>query len=239
VRAAVKRARAIVQGRGRDHRVVVPLAFEVAARISARPLEDFLVDPTQLANGLGELQRAIAADGIVVACADGIERASASSGVLDPAAMLTQGPLGASLEACRRLRATFADSAALVAGLSGPATLAAQFGIDMTSAGGAFGELVKAFCEAGAQLVLVFEDADSGFDETWQGVVNTAANIARFHQAGLMGWGIPSLEAPVRQPLSAPSDAGVGFIMTEARVPADADLALLKAWVDGARGATA
>jgi len=64
VTAARKRVEAIAKGRGRNHRVVVPLAFEVAARISARPADQFRNDATQLANGLGELQRAIDADGI-------------------------------------------------------------------------------------------------------------------------------------------------------------------------------
>ena len=65
---------AIAKGRGRDARVIVPLAFEVAARISARPLDAFRNDPTQLTNALTELHGAIRADGIVVALAAGMER---------------------------------------------------------------------------------------------------------------------------------------------------------------------
>ena len=49
MKAVRKRAQAIAKGRGRDHRVIVPLAFETAARISARPLDAFRNDPTQLA----------------------------------------------------------------------------------------------------------------------------------------------------------------------------------------------
>lgn len=234
MRGAARRARAIVQGRGREHRVVVPLAFEVAARISARPLDAFRTDPTQLANGLGELQRAIAADGIVVACAGGMERASAAR--CEAAAIMAAGPVAASLEACQRLRASHGDDVALVAGLSGPATLARDFGVDVSAAGAVFGELVKAFCAAGTQLVLVFEDAAGEHGEDWRAALRTADNIARFHQAGVMGWRVAGLAAPVMQALDAPSGDGLGFVMTDAPVPADADIAALAAWVSGARG---
>ncbi|MGE0486206.1 MAG: hypothetical protein AB7Q81_18805 [Gammaproteobacteria bacterium] len=236
-RAPARRAKAIVQGRGREHRVVVPLAFEVAARISARPLDAFRNDPTQLANGLGELRRAIGADGIVVACAGGMERAS--SAALDASAIVANGPVAASLEACRRLRESFGDEAALLAGLTGPATLARQFGADLAAAGAVFGELVKAFCAAGTQLVLVFEDDGAVLDDAWRAAVKTADNIARFHQAGLMGWRLEGLPSPVMQPLAAPSADGLGFIMTDDVVAADADIAVLAAWVAGARGVAA
>ena len=44
---------------------------------------------------------AIGADGIVVACAGGMERASSTT--LDAATIVANGPVAASLEACRRL----------------------------------------------------------------------------------------------------------------------------------------
>jgi hypothetical protein len=62
-----KRVQAMAQGRGAGERLVVPLALATAAQISARPLDEFFTDPTQLANGLLELQRAIASEGVVVA----------------------------------------------------------------------------------------------------------------------------------------------------------------------------
>ena len=74
MKPARKRAQAIAQGRGRNERVVSPLAFAVAARISARPLAEFRSDATQLANGLGELQQALAADGLEIGRASCRER---------------------------------------------------------------------------------------------------------------------------------------------------------------------
>jgi hypothetical protein len=48
-----KIAKAIARGRTLDHRLIIPLAFEVAAQISARPAHEFRTDPTQLTNGPG------------------------------------------------------------------------------------------------------------------------------------------------------------------------------------------
>jgi hypothetical protein len=235
MKPARKRAQAIAAGRGRDQRVVVPLAFATAARIAARPLDEFRVDPTQLANGLAELQRAIAADGIVVALAGGMERASCA-GPLDAAAIVTGGPVAASLEATSRLRQTFADQVALVAGLTGPSTLAHQFDTPIAAAAACFAALTKAFCAAGADCVLVFEEPGLVEDADWQAALKTAGNIARFHQASLLCWSSATLPVPVKLPLDAPSTTGTGYITTDREVAEDADLVALAAWVRATRG---
>lgn len=234
MKPARKRAQAIAKGRGRDARVVVPLAFEVAARISARPLDAFRNDATQLTNALTELHGAIRADGIVVALAGGMER---DAGVgADAAAMSASGPVAASLEACRRLRQTQGEDVALVAGLTGPIALARELDVAPQAAADCFTGLVKAFCDAGADVVLVIDDAGAGADAAWQAAVKTADNIARFHQACLLGLDDGSLPTPVRQPLDAPAADGLGFIMTDTVVPAEADIERLRLWVAGARG---
>ncbi|MBK8960522.1 MAG: hypothetical protein IPM80_19430 [Proteobacteria bacterium] len=236
-----KRVQAMAQGRGRGERVVVPLAFEVAARISARPLDEFRNDATQLANGLGELQQAVAADGVVCALASRMEWDSAAGAGLDVERITAQGAVGASLEACRRLREVHGDQLVLLAGLSGPATLAAQFEVDLTAACAAFAALTKAFCAAGADVILLMEDAGCECGgEDWQDGVKTAANIARFHQALLLAWdGVGGVAAPVQVALSAPAASGVGIVTTEAVVPAEADIAMLRHWVTTVRGAEA
>lgn len=238
MKPARKRAQAIAQGRGRNDRVVIPLAFEVAARISARPLAEFRNDATQLANGLGELQSALSADGLVCALAARMEWDSAAGGGLDVERIATQGPVGASLEACRRLREVQGDNAALLAGLTGPATLAAQFGVDIASAAAAFAALVKEFCSAGADVILLMEDAGADCaSETWQDGVKTAANIARFHQASLLAWdGVGGIAAPHGVALAAPAASGLGIITTATLIAPDADIAGLRAWVETVRG---
>jgi hypothetical protein len=231
-----KRARAIAQGRGRDHRVVIPLAFEVAARISARPLDAFRNDPTQLANALSELNQAIGADGIICAAAGEMEWRSAGGQGLDVGRIVASGPVAASLEACRRLRQSVGDDAALLAGLTGPATLAQQFSTSRDAAAEAFCALVKHFCEAGVDVVLVFEGDDATQEESWLAGMRTADNIVRFHQSSLLLWRGDGFPAPHKLPLDAPAAEGIGFITTDARVPADADIAVLKRWVAVVRG---
>ncbi len=236
VRPARKRAQAIAKGRGREHRVIIPLAFEVAARISARPPDAFRNDPTQLANGLGDLQRAIDADGIVVALAGEMELESSAGQGLDAAAIAAVGPVAASLEACVRLRQTLGDHVALLAGLTGPATLARQFDADPAAANDCFSALVKAFCGAGTDVIILFEDDDAMEDETWKAGIKTSDNIARFHQACLLAWHEGSLPVPVKQPFAAPSMDGLGFITTDVVVADDADIEMLRDWVAQTRG---
>lgn len=234
-----KRAQAIAQGRGRHERLIIPLAFDVAARISARPLEEFRHDATQLTNGLGELQQALQADGLVCALAARMEIEAAAGAGLDVERIARQGAVGASLEACRRLREVQGDNAALLAGLTGPATLAVQFDVDIAHACEAFAALVKAFCSAGADVILLLEDADARCaSDGWQDGVKTAANIARFFQASLWAWqGVGGLPAPHAIALDEPVASGAGLITTTHCLAADADIGQLRQWVNTVRGA--
>ena len=230
-----KRAQAMAQGRGAAERLVLPLAFDTAALVSARPLDDFLHDPTQLANGLLELHRALGSDGICVALADDFEYASAAGGPLNVAILTADGTrVAASLEACRRLRATLGDGAVLLAGLTGPATLAARFASDTTTAGAVFTALVKLFCEAGSDIVLVFESTAG--DAATEDALKTATNIARFHRAlacGLQPGG--ALPVPTLLALDAPPHPGPGLVLTSAPTAADADIEALRDWVAAQR----
>ncbi len=235
-RPARKRAQAIARGRGRDARLVIPFAFEVAARISARSVDEFLTDPTQLANSLAELHRAIDADGVLCADARGMELESAESAGLDVDRIVTNGRVGASLEACRRLRVTMGDNAALLAALSGPATLENQFGVSLTEASDAFTAIVRSFCDAGADGIIVMETVRPADGEGWEEGLITAKNIASFYNAMMYLWEVDGPAAnPVRTPLNAPQKDGVGLIMTQELVAADYDIEALRQWVAGSK----
>ncbi|MEJ2861731.1 hypothetical protein [Actinomycetospora flava] len=99
------KAQAIAAGRGGPggggrHTLAVPLAPHLAARIAERPWEAFLTDPTQLANGLGDLLDAVRPDGVAVTL---------------PSLAGADGHREAALEATRRLRVSAGDDAVLVA----------------------------------------------------------------------------------------------------------------------------
>ena len=229
-----ERARAIATGRGRDARLVVPFAFEVAARISARPLDDFFTDPTHLANGLSELHQAIGADGILCADARGMELASAGAAGLDIDHITGNGRVGASLEACRRLRITLGNSGILLAAVSGPATLEKQFAVSGDDAAEAFAELVRRFCEAGADGIIAAESELPGDSECWEDGLLTARNIAVFYKVMMYLWDREGpLPNPVRTQLDAPQTDGGGLVMTYEAVPPDYDIEKLRQWVIG------
>ena len=230
------RAQAIATGRARDARLVVPFAFEVAARISARPLDDFFTDPTHLANGLSELRQATGADGMLCADARGMELASAGGAGLDIDHITGNGRVGASLEACRRLRITLENSGILLAAVSGPATLEKQFAVSGDAAVEAFAELVRHFCEAGADGIITVESESPGDNECWEDGLMTARNIAAFYRVMMYLWdGEGPLPNPVRTRLDAPQNDGAGLVMTYEAVPPDYDIEKLRHWVAGSR----
>jgi hypothetical protein len=101
------KAQAIASGRGGRHTLAVPLAPRLAARIAERPWESFLTDPTQLANGLGDLLDAVRPDGVAVTLPS----------------MAVPGHREAALEASRRLRTSRGDAVVLLAVLEGPDVL--------------------------------------------------------------------------------------------------------------------
>jgi hypothetical protein len=139
--------------------LLCPLVVAQAAEIDARPVPQFLTDPTKLCNGLRMLSEALGTD--VIVTADGRPE------------LLTDGvQAAAAVEATRRLAALVAD-VALAAALPGPGR------------GGDPLPLARAFLEAGANLLLLVEERPlpAGSGATWQAAATTVANVARFHQA--------------------------------------------------------
>lgn len=231
-----KRAQAMAQGRGRDAQLVVPLAFDVAALVSARPLGAFRTEPTQLANGLLELFRATGADGICCCLAGGLEWEGVDT--LDPDRVAEGARVAASLEATRRLRSTVGDDAALVAGLTGPRALAHHLGGSVERSGEVVVALARRFCEAGTDVVLLFEDAGRADDddEIWTEALKTVFNVVRFHRGltFLMGADGP-LPKPATVDLADRAVGPAGLVTTPGVVAADSGIALLIDWVKAVR----
>lgn len=227
-----KRAQAISRGGAGAARIAFPLAFEVAADISARPVDAFVSDPTQLTNGLTELARAVGSDAIV--CADQLGMSS-----LDPAVLLAAPRMAASLEACRRLRAAAGDGVALVAIFEGPAALAMRTGDSsaLEAAGTAISAIARAFAEAGTDIFLIEEPAPPADEAAWRSAVTTLSRVAKFHRGVAMSIDAPlasPLPAPTRLPLSSPPPAASGVVTTDVRVTR-LDLTAMTAWMHAVR----
>jgi acetophenone carboxylase len=192
-----------------------------AAEIEALPVTEFLTNPTKLAKGLTALHQALGTDAVVTAGADAL-LAEAAGAELDwsayPPKVVSHPGAGGSLplevaeratthprveaavEATARLAATVPRDPALVAALTGPATLAAQVGGEWFTAtanngspeAGAFLEAVgqvalavtRRFLEAGASLVVLVEEQapPEPVHEAWRSAVTPLANVTRFHQ---------------------------------------------------------
>lgn len=208
---------------GGEGTLAVPLALAQAARIQERDWEDFLEDPTQLANGVRDLVDAAAPDGVPVSD-DGVLLEQAAAG-------LGQGPHAvAAVEAAARLRQSLGDRVALTAVLPGPSRVATTASLDPAAAAAAVQELGQQFLAAGVDIVLI---RDEGTDSQPLG---TLANIARFHQALAVAYDEPAHGLPLvtRLPLSDPTPAN-GVVVTDGDVARDADFTLLEDWIDGVR----
>lgn len=206
------RAQAIAARRGGRHTLAVPLALRLAAKIAERPWEAFLTDPTQLANGLGDLLAAVRPDGIAVTLPDVL--------AADPGGVR----LVAALEATRRLRATVRDEAVLIAVL-GPEPSPV--------------DTVRAFLDAGIDGVVLAGGTDGAL--VAPGAARTIANVARFHRAmaHVLGPGSSGLPGADIVPLGIARDESVaksGLVLTDGEVPPGTAIPAVQDWVTAVRG---
>lgn len=217
-RAAV---RALGQGRA-DGGIATPLALPTAARIQERDWEDFLEDPTQLANGLRDLHQAVSPGGLVVTDADTLLE-QAGGGLIEGA------HARAAVEAVARLRASLGDTVGLVAAVPGAARVAQAGMADATEAVQALG---KELLGAGADVLLILDEGspDPG--------LSTLANIARFHQGAVAAVGdavtaplVPAHEVGLDEPTE-----GEGLVVTPGPIPRETDITVIEDWIDTVQG---
>lgn len=200
----------------------MPLTYAVAAQIEALDIRDFLHNPTKLAKGLQTLQQITHTDAIICACAGGMEAEAfgaqlewmsyppkvvshpAQQGTLADsfAGLITRSVrISAALEATRRLTATVQGEPVLVAGLTGPLTLATQLsgmnsqqlaasaeGREILEYAGRFlVELARQFLLAGAHCLVLLEDtlpeSQGTLSEAWYATITPIVNTAKFHKA--------------------------------------------------------
>ena len=220
-------ARRIAAGQG-GGTLAVPLALHVSARIAERDPEEFVHNPTQLANALRDLIDAIHPDGVPVT-----DPGVLLSGCRTAADVVASSQLRAAVEATRRLRATFGDAIALVAVLPGPAAIASR--VDATGAADAILAMAKELLAAGTDVLVVHDEADA--PET---SLKTLANVARFHQAAALSHAVAryGLPATTAVDLNAPVRAH-GVAVTRWSLARDTDLSVLRDWVVAVRGPAA
>ena len=165
-----------------------------------------------------------------------MELDSAGTAGLDVDHIIGNGRVGASLEACRRLRITLDNEGIVLAAVSGPATLQKQFSVSGVTAAEAFVEIVRHYCDAGTDGIIVMESAMPDDGECWEDGLSTARNIAVFYRAMMYLWDMEGpLPNPERTNLAMPTNDRSGLIMTRETVPADYDIEALRNWVTQSR----
>lgn len=188
-----------------------PLLYGVAAQIEALPPAEVTADPTRLGKCLVELRRVLGTAPFIVAAPTAMEAealgarvdrevwppkvtASAPQDVVALAAFEEIWPqseaLAASIEATRRLSKTQTGEPAILAALTGPASLLAELmgeeaspGVDAYEfAGRALSALSRQFAQSGASAILICERRLPSDLDAWNAALNTISNIARFHR---------------------------------------------------------
>jgi hypothetical protein len=206
----------------------VPIVFALGARIENLSLRAFLANPTKISNSLRQTRPHLRSDGVscyfdplLEAEALGVTLEWRSDneppnlqwasvpgpgqlpdGLRSPEDMLKGGRMPVAVEVIRRLKAVLRDEALLMAGVSGPFTLAARLagvqghdsnaGADLPEAvlevaTSAVSQASKAFAEAGANLIFLREERFTaksvGSSQDWESMLGPILNVIRFYEA--------------------------------------------------------
>jgi hypothetical protein len=217
----------LLQGTAPPRPLYLPIVFSHGARVENLPLPAFLTNPTKISNALRQIRGRLRADGVTCYFDPLLEaealggavrweaedrtpslhwpRPSAAGhlpdGIRPPEEAAKSGRIGVAVEVIRRLKTVLRDDCLLMAGISGPFTLAALLiqpeggdllrapeissALDLASA--TISAVAKALLEAGAGVIFIREEAlpalsaDDAAD--WASRLATTTNIIRFYQA--------------------------------------------------------
>jgi hypothetical protein len=217
----------LLQGAAPPRPLYLPIVFSHGARVENVPLPAFLTNPTKISNALRQIRGRLRADG-VTCYFDPLLEAEALGGIVQweaedrppslrwprpaaaghlrdglrpPEEAAKSSRIGVAVEVIRRLKAVLRDDCLLMAGISGPFTLAALLtqvegkdllrGPDISSAldlaSATISSVAKALLEAGAGVIFIREEvlpALSAEDASdWASRLATTINIIRFYQA--------------------------------------------------------
>src|SRR5262245_2977566 len=216
----------ILQGMRPEQPLFLPIVFSLGARVESVPLRTFLYNPTKICNALLQIKGYFPADGVACYFDPTLEIEAMGAelewpGELEPPDVRWPGPSGpgepelnlpqidrvlqagripVACEVIRRLAAPSTPRGLLMAGITGPVSLASRPGrgyhgagqFDLASpffefASSLIIELATRYVEAGANVILLVEDAlpslSSDQKEQWGSLLAPAINIVRFYEA--------------------------------------------------------
>jgi uroporphyrinogen decarboxylase-like protein len=245
--------RALLQSIAPSRPLFLPVVFALGARIENVSLRNYLTNPTKISNALRQIRTHLRSDG-VTCYFDPYLEAEALGGVLDwesdtrrpslrwpqpsqdgelpeglcaPEEIARRGRIPIAVEVIRRLKPLVREDFLLMAGVTGPLTLAAQLAqIDVNAspprqsppdsalnlAADSVSVAARSLVEAGANVIFIREEllpsSGAGFAD-WSSRLATTINIVRFYEA------LPVL-------LLSPSRPVSGDISSILREPLDA-----------------
>jgi uroporphyrinogen-III decarboxylase len=220
--------KSLLQGNPQLRPLIVPIAFALGAKIENLSFRAYLDNPTKISNALRQIRTQLRTDG--VACYfDPLLEAEALGfsmrwdsgdhvrsthwpeatptgtlpvGLRTPEGAANSPRVKVAIEVIRRLNSLLRDEPLLMAGVSGPLTLAARLiGIDpgamrqgeepsetaLDVAAAAITKIASAFVEAGANLIFIREEALPSLSPDkclyWASLLAPLFNIVRFYEA--------------------------------------------------------
>ncbi len=206
----------------------LPVVFSAGARVESQPLPVFLANPTKICNAQRQLRGPLRTDGYscyfdpllevealgatlhwetadqppAVRWPQGAEPGELPDDLRSPEDAVKAGRIPIAIEVLHRMKAMVRDDSILMAGVTGPFTLAARLSqleageawrtrelpeSAMELAASMLTHICKALVEAGASLVMIQEDALPAVSQercdAWAGALEPAFNVIRFYEA--------------------------------------------------------
>src|SRR6202050_2652188 len=218
----------LLQGVPQTRPLFLPIVFSLGAKVENLPLREFLGNATKISNSLRQIRSHLRSDG--VACyfdpylgaealgavlqwqtADqppaiqwphSAEKGEVPKGLRSPEDAAKSTRVTVAVEAIRRLKSLLRDEPLLMAGVTGPFTLAARItGLQQGNAArredfsdtalelaaATITQIASKFVEAGANVIFIQEDVVPKLSvedcEAWASLLAPAINIVRFYEA--------------------------------------------------------
>jgi hypothetical protein len=220
--------KSLLQGVPPSRSLLVPIVFSLGAKIENVPRQEFLASATKISNSLRQIHGRLHADGVTcyfdsylelealgatlrwqgddqppaIVWPGRAEKGKLPEGLRSPEQAARTGRVKVAVEVIGRLKSLLHGEPLLMAGVTGPFTLAArltrlggdppprfedvpdaafEFAASMTT------QISAALVEAGANLIFVHEESLPVFSaegcEAWASSLGPAFNIIRFYQA--------------------------------------------------------
>ncbi len=220
--------KSLLQGNPQPRPLIVPIVFALGAKIENLSFRAYLDNPTKISNALRQIRTQLRTDGVAchfdplleaealggtphwdetnqtrsIGGAESAQKGELPARLRSPEEAANSPRVRAAVEVIRRLNSLLRDEPLLMAGVSGPFTLAARLtGIDPGSmrqgqepsetalelAAAAITRITSALVEAGANLIFIREDVLPSLSpdkcQNWASLLAPLFNIVRFYEA--------------------------------------------------------